>query len=296
LVAALRYDSSPESVRRNLWIEIKEARVDVIDLAPNHKLGLTVSSPLLLSPTAAGFGDLLPRGVEAAKLGAVVVGPVSAAGRGYAGPATLVEIDGGVLVQESGFSRSARRAVERYDALWVRLGCPVIVQLVDAEPADLARSARHLLRAGSVAGVEWCTPALATPALVADGVRTLAQVLDAPIWVKLPLQNTAALAERAAVSGAAGLVIGQPLPGATVQIVPGQPDGVSAVISGALYGPATFPVTVRVLHEVATLSLGCALIACGGVHTSAHVQQALAAGAHAVQLDTLLWSEPGLQP
>ena len=33
----------------------------MIDLAPNHKLGLTVSSPLLLSPTAAGFGDLLPR-------------------------------------------------------------------------------------------------------------------------------------------------------------------------------------------------------------------------------------------
>lgn len=268
--------------------------MDLIDLAPNHKLGLTVSSPLLLSPTAAGFGDLLPRGVEAAKLGAVVVGPVSAAGRGYGGPSTLVEIDGGVLVQESGFSRSARRAVERYDAAWARLGCPVIVQLVDADPADLARSARQLLRASSVAGVEWCTPANATPALVADGVRALAQVLDAPLWVKLPLEKAVALAERATAAGAAALVIGQAPRGAAARLEPVSPAGAPAVMTGALYGPATFPLMLHTLHDVATLSLGCALIACGGVHTAAHIRQALAAGAHAVQIDTLLWSEPGL--
>ena len=67
-------------------------------------------------------------------------------------------------------------------------------------------------------------------------------------------------------------------------------------INGALYGPAAFPLMLHTLYEIAALPLGCALIACGGVHTTAHVRQALAAGAHAVQFDTLLWSEPGLQP
>lgn len=268
--------------------------MNTIELAPNHKQGLTVHSPLLLSPTAAGFGDQLPRGLELAQWGALVVGPVSAAGRGYAGPAQLVEIDGGVLVQDAGFSRRARRAVERYAAIWARLGCPVIVQLVDTEPADLARSARHLLRAPGVAGVEWCTPAGATPARIADGVRTLVQALDAPLWVKLPLEHVAALAARAVSSGAAGLVIGQPPLGATVQFELGQRDGAPAVMTGSLFGPAMFPLMLRALHEVAALQLGCALIACGGVHASAHVRQALAAGAHAVQIDTLLWSEPGL--
>lgn len=268
--------------------------MNTIELAPNHKQGLTVHSPLLLSPTAVGFGDQLPRGLELAQVGALVVGPVSAAGRGYAGPATLVEIDGGVLVHESGFSRSARRAVERYDAIWARLGCPVLVQLVDGEPADLARSVQHLRRARGVAGVEWCTPAGATPALVAEGVRALAQALDAPLWVKLPLENGAALAARAVSSGAAGLVIGQPPQGATVQAEPGQREGAPAVMTGSLFGPAMFPLMLHALQEVAALQLSCALIACGGVHTSAHVRQALAAGAHAVQIDTLLWREPGL--
>ncbi|MFZ1771478.1 MAG: hypothetical protein WAU00_19875, partial [Caldilinea sp.] len=134
-----------------------------IDLAPNHKLGLVVHNPRLLAPAAIGFGDTLPRGLNLAELGAVVVGPVSAEGRGYSGPATMIEIDGGVLVQDSGFSRSARRAVARYGALWEGFGCPVLVHLVDATAADLARSARHLLHAPTLAGVEWSVPTAASP-------------------------------------------------------------------------------------------------------------------------------------
>jgi dihydroorotate dehydrogenase (NAD+) catalytic subunit len=262
-----------------------------IDLAPNHKLGLVVRSPRLLAPAAIGFGDPLPRGLNLAELGAVVVGPVSAEGRGYMGPATMIEIDGGVLVQDAGFSRSARRAMARYRALWAGFGCPVLVHLVDATAADLARSARHLLHAPALAGVEWCVPAVASPALVAAGVRALVQVLDAPLWVKLPLENTVLLAEQCVAAGAVGVVVGQPRQGAAVQI--DRTTGARLIITGALYGPAFFATMLRVLRETASAQLGCALIACGGVHTPEHFQQALAAGAHAVQMDTVLWSEPG---
>ena len=48
------------------------------------------------------------------------------------------------------------------------------------------------------------------------------------------------------------------------------------------------------LLEVAGLQLPAALIACGGIHTSTQVQQALAAGAQAVQIDSAVWVEPGL--
>ena len=123
-----------------------------IDLAPGHKIGLAVANPILLSPIAAGFGDRLPRG-DTGSPGAMVVGPVSAAGHGY-GRAGVVEVAGGVIVLSAGFSRGARRAVECYAGAWQRAGCPVVVQLVDDAPADFARAAARLADAQAVAGIE----------------------------------------------------------------------------------------------------------------------------------------------
>lgn len=258
-----------------------------IDLAPGHKLGLVVSSPILLSPMAAGFGDMLPHGLKLAEVGALVVGPVSAAGCGYSGPAKLVETDGGLLVQDSGFSRSARRAVARYGAIWQRLACPVIVHLVDVTVADLVQSARHLAHAPGVAGIEWNLPPTATPASVTDGVRALVQVCDAPIWVKLPLTNAAALTARAVAAGAVGVVVGQPASGAA--FYPDPVTGGSVLVSGLLHGASAFPPMLNVLRQVVAAQPGCALIASGGVHHAEHVRQALAAGAHAVQVDSAFW-------
>ncbi|HHW85001.1 MAG TPA: hypothetical protein GX400_02175 [Chloroflexi bacterium] len=268
-----------ESVPRNLMGEI--------DLAPGHKLGLVVTSPILLSPEAAGFGDMLPYGLKLTEIGALIVGPVSATGRGYNGPATLVESDGGLVVQGSGFSRSARRAVERYGAIWQRLALPVIVHLVDATATDLARSARHLAHAPGVAAIEWKLPPTATPALLVDGVRALTRVCDAPIWVKLPLANAAALAAHAVAAGAVGVVVGQAPPGAAPDNAP--ITEAPGIVSGALHGPGVYPLMLYALREVAAAQLGCALIACGGVHHAGCIQQALAAGAHAVQIDSGLW-------
>lgn len=260
-----------------------------IDLAPNHKHGLIVHSPLLLSPVAVGFGDILPSGLNLAQVGGVVVGPVSASGRSYDGPVRLVELDGGVLASHSPFSRSARRAVERFAAAWARFDCPVIVQLVDALSANLVKAAQRVVQTPAVAAVEWKPPRAATAAQVSEGVRALQQNIEAPIWVKLPLDNAVVLAERAVVAGAVGVVVGQPLQGAV--LVDDPANGVANPLNGDLYGPLTFAPMLRALLDVANAQLGCALIACGGIYRQAHVHHSLAAGAHAVQLDALLWRE-----
>lgn len=268
-----------EAEQRSLLVEI--------DLAPGHKQGLVVTSPILLSPRAAGFGDPLPPGLKLAEIGALIVGPVSAAGRGYSGPATLIELDGGLLVRDAGFSRSARRAVTRYGAIWQRLACPVIVHLVDATVAELVQSARQLAHAPGVAAIEWNLPSAITPALAADGVRALVQVCDAPVWVKLPLTNAVTLATRAVSAGAVGVVVGQPAPGVAFRSDP--VTGESASVAGALYGTGAFSLMMNVLREVAAAQLDCALIASGGVLHAMHVRHALAAGAHAVQIDSAIW-------
>jgi dihydroorotate dehydrogenase (NAD+) catalytic subunit len=260
-----------------------------IDLAPNHKHGLLVHSPLLLSPVAVGFGDSLPHGLDLAQIGGVVVGPVSASGRGYSGTISLVELDGGVLASHSSFSRSARRAVERFAATWARLNCPVIVQLVDAVPADLVKAAQCVVQAPAVAAVEWKLPRAITAAQVGEGVRALQQNIEAPIWVKPSLENAVNLAEQAVAAGAVGVVVGQPLQGAV--LVDDPVTGAANRLNGDLYGPLTFAPMLRALFDVANAQLGCALIACGGIYRQEHIRQSLAAGAHAVQLDAVLWRE-----
>ncbi len=260
-----------------------------IDLAPNHKHGLIVHSPLLLSPVAVGFADSLPHGLDLTHIGGVVVGPVSMSGRGYSGAVSVVELDGGVLAAHSSFSRSARRAMERFAATWTRLNCPVIVQLVDAVPADLVKAAKCIVQTPAVAAVEWKPPRAATAAQVSEGVRALQQNIEAPIWVKLPLDNAVVLAERAVAAGAVGVAVGQPLQGAL--LVDDPANGVVNPLNGDLYGPLTFAPMLRALLDVVNAQLGCALIACGGIYHQEHVHHSLAAGAHAVQLDALLWRE-----
>ena len=55
-----------------------------------------------------------------------------------------------------------------------------------------------------------------------------------------------------------------------------------------------FALMLPVLRALARLQLPAALIACGGIHTVAQMQQALDAGADAVQMDTAVWVEPAL--
>lgn len=259
-----------------------------IELAPHHKQGLLIRCPLLLSPAAIGFGEVLPPGLDWQQVGGVVVGPVSAAGQGYGGPVRLVELDGGLLASPSPFSRSARRAAELYAALWGRLGCPVIVQLVDAGPAELMRAGRRVAQIAAVAALEWQVPAGVTAVQVREGVLALLQATELPVYVKLPLENALPLAERAVQAGAAGVVVGQPLLGQVA--LPGPPERQPVWVTGQLSGPLASAAMLRSLAAVAAAALGCTVIACGGICHPRQIEQVLALGAHAVQLDSVLWA------
>ena len=260
-----------------------------IDLAPGHKIGLAVANPILLSPIAAGFGDRLPRG-DTGSPGAMVVGPVSAAGHGY-GRAGVVEVAGGVIVLSAGFSRGARRAIECYAGAWQRAGCPVVVQLVDDAPADFARAAARLADAQAVAGIEWAVPVDIALSRLAEGLRAAQQGTELPLWVKLPWARVGELAERAVVAGAAGLVVAQPPSGVALYR-----DGTQRgdVVAGTVQGPLGFATLLSQVLAVARQKLPCALVASGGIFTPGQMMQALAAGAHAVQLDAVVWSEPAV--
>ena len=272
----------------------KASKTDTwIDLAPDHKLGLVVANPLLLGAGAIGYGEAVPRGLDLTQIGAAVVGPVLSASRGGAQPPRLAHVNGGMVLDTGLQNRGVNNAIQQYGKLWEKLGCPVIVQVVESHPATLAKIAGKLAQLRGVQGIELLGADAAGEldgARLATLVRTVDRACELPVWVKLPLAKAAALAPAACEAGAVGLVVGQP-PGATAMRMV---DGELRPVRGLLYGPLVFTQMLDMLLQVAALGLPAALIASGGVHTLDQVQQALAAGAQAVQIDSAVWVEPGL--
>jgi dihydroorotate dehydrogenase len=198
----------------------------------------------------------------------------------------VAETVGGLVLETGWQNRGVSNAIARHAKLWPTLGCPVVAQLIDADVRSMGKLAAHFAGVEGIAGLE-LLPLTQDVEVAARMVRNAVQASDLPVWVKLPLDEAVAWALPLVETGAKGLVVGLP------------PRGVlgsdkSGVVSGSLYGPLTFALMYPVLRAVSRLQLPAALIACGGIHTVAQMQQALEAGASAVQVDAALWVEPAL--
>ncbi len=271
----------------------------MLDLAPGHKLGLIVANPVLLAGGIIGLGEAVHSEMATAQLGAVVVGPVRRGGQAGPPAPRLAEMSGGFVLNGSEQNRGLSAVVKRFARLWPRLGCPVVVQLVDRDPQQLATVAEQLSTVAGVSAFEIVVPLWADAEWLERAITTIDRQSDLPLWVKLPLATAVTLAPVAQMAGAVGAVVGQGLPAALPRssLLPlaaaasalGEP-----VVQGQLYGPLTFPPMLAALLAVARLDLGLALIASGGIHTLAQACQVLAAGADALQIDSAAWIEPGL--
>ena len=128
-----------------------------------------------------------------------------------------------------------------------------------------------------VAGIELGLP----PQADSSVCRSLVQAAlgELPVIARLPFETALILAERLADSGAAAFSLSAPR---GMLKAPG-----GDMVSGRLYGPAVFP---QALALAAQLSQpGLPVIGAGGVRRRADVDAMLAAGALAVQLDSVLW-------
>lgn len=260
--------------------------VTLIELAPGHKQGLPSDNPVWIAGGMVGYGEAVTRGTDMAALGGVVIGPIMASSRGGSAPPRVAETPGG-MVLETGFqNRGVSNALRRHGKLWPRLGCSVVAQLVDADPREMGKLAARVTNAAGIMGLE-LVPLTHDVAVAARMVRNVVSASDLPVWVKLRLPDAVEWAEKLVEVGANGLVVGQP---SHAQLG----TEATGLVSGGLYGPLTFALMLPVLRALARLQLPAALIACGGIHTVTQMEQALAAGANAIQVDTALWVEPAL--
>lgn len=268
--------------------DVGKCEVSMIDLAPGHKQGLPVASSVLVAGGVVGYGEVVPRGLALDKVGAVVVGPILGRSRSGAPLPRLVETVGGIVLETGLQNRGAASVLSKFAKLWPRLGCPVVAQIADSDARGLGRMVDQMAGLPGLSGFE-LLPLTADLAAVQRMVGVVLARSDLPLWIKLPLDATvwaAALVEE----GANGLVIGQPPTGTLIH----DAGTASTRVRGAFYGPGVLPLMLERLAAVADQGLACALIACGGIHSTVQARQALGLGAHALQLDTALWVEPAV--
>lgn len=237
----------------------------------------------------------MPPGMATRRLGAVVVGPVTRASRRGPQPPRLAEFSGGMVLESGLQNRGIRSVLAKCAPGWPKLGCPIVVQVAERDPEDLRYVVSKLEQVRSVSGIEVLIHEDANGRETGEAVAQAATQSELPVWVKLPLARAHDLAGQATAAGAHALVIGRPVRGALMRPY-ATADGLerTVMVRGELYGPASFAIALESLAAVSALDLGVPLIACGGVHCWDHVQQALACGASAVQIDSVAWIEPGL--
>ncbi len=258
----------------------------LIELAPNNKRGLALDSPLMAGCGAVGYADSWPPDLSAAHFGAVVTAPLSVRPRKGASHPRVAELPAGFLFTTGDHNPGFRRVLQRQAALWRRLQTPLIVTLVGGDPGDRAWMAERLDEAEvGVDGIELPVPEDVNLGEASAFISAVRHATTLPILVKLPATRAAHLAGSCIVAGADALVVGAPPPA----VYPME-DGV--LLEAPIAGPVAFPFTLRALRRLAALDLGVPLIAAGGIHTLDDVALCLDEGAVAVQIRSLVWTDP----
>ena len=257
----------------------------MIELAPDHKLGLPLDCPVILAAGSVGYGEARQRQMELGRFGAVIVGPFTRRSRAGSQPPRMAETIGGFVRRVDLQNRGVSAAVRKFAHLWPRIGCPVIAQIADSDLSEAASTVGRLSAVDGIEGFELLSRPEAGEAEITRLLEVLHLESDLPVLIKLPLARAVALAPAAVAAGAAGVVVGSPPLGAAMRA-----DG--QTLTGETFGPVVFPPMLAALLEVKALNLPASLIACGGIHTREQARHALAAGADALQLESLVWVEP----
>jgi dihydroorotate dehydrogenase (NAD+) catalytic subunit len=246
------------------------------------KLDLTFDPPWMNAAGSLGFAPDRRGPVDLARLGAFVTNPVSLEPRSPAHGVRYAAYPGGFLLHTGYPNPGLRAVIRRYAEAWGRSPLPVLVHLLCRQVDELALAVRRLEGLPGVAGIELGLP----PEIEGQQALRLAQAAagELPLVLRLPLERALELAawlkdHDASLDQVAAFSLGPPR-----GLLPVAEGGFA---HGRLYGPAVFPLALRVVKELG--ALGLPVIGAGGVYRLEQAKAMLAAGAVGVQLDAVLW-------
>jgi len=253
----------------------------MIELAPSHKTGLTLASPLIAGGGAFGFADEYASLVDFSKFGAFITNPITLKPRSPAREQQVIQFAGGVLIHTGLPNPGLSSVIQEHKHKWDRLGCPVIVHLAASDADEMSKCVERLENVESVAAIEVGFRDEEEIA-AADSILRAAIQSNKPIIVQLPHDRASAFARLSEKVGAQAMTVSAPPRGTMLK------DG--EWVQGRLYGVAVLPRVLRLIRQIKTQT-SLPIIGAGGVHSKEDVEMVLAAGASAVQVDSAVWVE-----
>ena len=238
---------------------------------------LELNTPILNAAGSLGFSPDPHGPIDLKMLGAFITNPISKTARKPANPPRQLEFSGGVLLHTGHPNPGFKNALRRYAARWERADLPVIVHLLADQPNDLRTMTAQVEEVANVMAVEIGVRHDIDAQTTAELVRAAAGEL--PVIARIPLDRALDLGGAAFQAGAAAVSLGPPR-GA----LPGPND---ELVNGRLYSPALFPQALAIVQVLVKTKIP--MIGGGGIYEQQQADTMLAAGALAVQLDTVLW-------
>jgi dihydroorotate dehydrogenase (NAD+) catalytic subunit len=228
-----------------------------------------------------GFSDETRYALDLSVLGGFITNPISLSPRTPANPPRLIPFDGGFLLHTGHPNPGLNQVLRHHERRWQEMPCTVIAHLLAQNPQEVAQMVERMEDVESVAALEL---GLEGPdaAAITDLV-TAAVHGELPVMAQIPLDCDEDIVKAITDSGVVALCLGPPrgsLPG---------PDG--NPVDGRLFGPALFPLALHAIMRLRPL-LDLPLIGSGGLHSRHQAETMLAAGADAVQFDSVLWTAP----
>jgi dihydroorotate dehydrogenase len=245
------------------------------------KHDLTINPALMNAAGSLGFSPDLHSPVNWSRMGAFVTNPVSLTARTPARGRRFIKFPGGFLLHTGYPNPGITRAARQYAKHWRNSPVPVIIHLLAGSAEEVRMMTQRLEIVEGVSGLEVGVDSDASIELVK--ALTQAACGEYPVILRLPMERAVELATEAINSGATAISLAPPR-GL-------YPTGSGETVQGRLYGPATFPMALRMVHELNKMNIP--VIGAGGVYSQEQAAAMLAEGALAVQLDSVFWCGAG---
>lgn len=261
---------------------------------------LTLKNPVLTASGTFGYGEELAQFVDLSRIGAIIGKTVTRAPRAGNAPPRTCETASGMLnaigLQNVGIDRYIQEKLPYLRALET----PVIVNVAGETIEDFADLTRRISEQPNVAAIELnisCPNVAhgldyATDPHQAEAVLKAARrVTDLPLIAKLSpnVTDISVIARAVEAGGADALSAVNTFVGMAIDIRTRRPRLSNG--TGGMSGPAVKPLALRAVYRCAQ-AVKIPVIGVGGIATGNDAIEFLLAGASAVQVGTVTFSQP----
>lgn len=267
--------------------------------------GLSLKNPVMPASGCFGFGKEFSQLFDLNKLGSIMIKATTLEAR-FGNPTPRVAETAAGMLNAIGLQNPGIEGVLANELPWLeQFDLPIIANVAGSETEDYVEVAKHISKAPNVHALELnisCPNvkkggiAFGTvPEVAAELTKRVKDVSSVPVYVKLSpnVADIVGMAQAVEEAGADGLTMINTLLGMRIDLKSGKP--ILANKSGGLSGPSIKPVAIRMIYEVSQ-KVEIPIIGMGGIATVDDIIEFFYAGASAVAVGTMNFTDPFICP